>query len=163
MEIVKKYIVKVDIKELFLVKGSILFVGKNKIPYSAQNRERKYPFIDIKNTAFFEPFVERYKPGTYVKYKGRIYEVGTFNYSDKTYTLHNLNSTKAAEFGVTEKQIENEIVEIYYFISSRGIVQQAFIGKDKMADDWRRLTNNFYSTKEDAQKAKEEIINQFTK
>lgn len=152
----KKYIVKVSIKELFLNKGDILVVGADRIPYSVKNNGRKYPFIDIKNTIFFEPFTEKYKPGTCVKFDGVIYEIGTFDNASKTYSLFYLNSDKPCKFGVTENKLT--VVEMYYFLSSRGIVQQAFIGKDKTADDWRRLTNNFHPSKESAQKAKEEIL-----
>lgn len=62
----EKYIVKCDIKELYLKKGEILII-KNNTPCLAKNEERKFPYIDLHNTKFFEPFTEKFKRGDYVK------------------------------------------------------------------------------------------------
>lgn len=47
----EKYIVKCDIKELYLKKGEILII-KNSVPCLAKNEERKFPYIDLHNTKF---------------------------------------------------------------------------------------------------------------
>lgn len=108
----EKYIVKCDIKELYLKKGEILII-KNNTPCLAKNEERKFPYIDLHNTKIFEPF--------------------------------------------TEKWLEK--VEIYYFLSSKGVVQSAVTGKDEEADKWRKITNNFFTTKKCAQEEKIKILN----
>lgn len=44
-------------------------------------------------------------------------------------------------------------VNIYWFINSEGDISSTIFGKKKWADDWRMKIHNYYSTKELAQKA----------
>lgn len=82
----EKYIVKCDIKELYLKKGEILII-KNNTPCLAKNEERKFPYIDLHNTKFFEPFTEKFKRGDYVKYENIVYEVVGFDNGQKGMTF----------------------------------------------------------------------------
>lgn len=152
----KKYIVKCDIKELYLKKGEILII-KNNTPCLAKNEERKFPYIDLHSTKFFEPFTEKFKRGDYVKYENIVYEVVGFDNGQKRYDLCFIDSNRFAFKGVAEKLLEK--VEIYYFLSSKGVVQSAVTGKDEEADKWRKLTNNFFTTKKCAQEEKIKILN----
>ena len=152
----EKYIVKCDIKELYLKKGEILGI-KNGVPCLAKNEERKFPYIDLHNTKFFEPFTEKFKRGDYVKYENIVYEVVGFDNGQKRYDLCFIDSNKFAFKGVAEKWLEK--VEIYYFLSSKGVVQSAVTGKDEEADKWRKITNNFFTTKKCAQEEKIKILN----
>jgi hypothetical protein len=54
-------------------------------------------------------------------------------------------------------------VDIYYFISSSGKVQQDYVGRDKFADSFRKKNNNFFENKEDANKKLLELNLEFSK
>lgn len=155
----EKYIAKSDIKELYIKKGEILII-KNGVPCLVKNEERKFPFIDIHNVRFFEPFTEKFKSGDFVKFEKVVYEVVSFDNGQKKYDLCFIGSNKFAFKGVAEKYLEK--VEMYYFLSSKGIVQSAVTDKDEEADRWRKLTNNFFLTKQEAKNERIKILNSVT-
>lgn len=43
-------------------------------------------------------------------------------------------------------------VEIYYFYSSKGVIQMAIVGNDKSADEYRKTIGNYFSSSEEASK-----------
>lgn len=92
-----------------------------------------------------------------MKYENIVYEVVGFDNGQKRYDLCFIDSNRFAFKGVAEKWLEK--VEIYYFLSSKGVVQSAVTGKDEEADKWRKLTNNFFTTKKCAQEEKIKILN----
>ena len=49
------------------------------------------------------------------------------------------------------------ITNYYYFISSSGKVQRDIVGRDKMVDNFRMRTNNYFETKEEANNKLNEI------
>ena len=49
------------------------------------------------------------------------------------------------------------ITDYYYFISSSGKVQRDIVGRDKIVDNFRMRTNNYFETKEEANKKLLEI------
>lgn len=44
---------------------------------------------------------------------------------------------------------------VYWFINSKGTVHYAIAGKDEEADSWRKVSNNYFTTKEDANNYRE--------
>ena len=55
------------------------------------------------------------------------------------------------------------IIETYYFISSSGKVQRDFVGRDMFAEKFRKVNNNFFENKEDANKKLLELNLQISK
>lgn len=152
----KKYIVKCDIEALFLKKGDILVIN-NGIPCLERNIKQGFPFVDIHNVKFFEEYNDKFKIGEYVIYEKNLYIVNKINRVHKMYDLSFIGSNKIVVKNISETWLKK--AEIYYFLSSKGVVQSAIIDKDEVADKWRKLTNNFFMNKEDAQKRKDELIN----
>ncbi len=56
--------------------------------------------------------------------------------------------------------VESSLIkhEIYYFINSSGVVHSTFKGKDERADEYRKKSKNFYSSKDDANKSLDKIL-----
>lgn len=154
----KKYRLKNDIVELFLKRNDILVV-EGKITYLEKCKERTFPFIDVKNTEYFEPVKELFDNGSYVSYKNIVYVVDSFDKRLNGYNLKPYNSKKITLKGISERFLAK--VEVYYFLSSKGDVQYDIVGKNKEADIWRKYNNNFFLTKEEAQKEKVKILNKF--
>lgn len=77
-----------------------------------------------------------------------MYVIKTFNVKSKTYELSFVDSPKIAYSAIYESHLKE--TSIYYFVSSRGGVQMAVLGKDKTADRWRAVTNNMFAEKNDA-------------
>ena len=46
----------------------------------------------------------------------------------------------------------------YYFLSSKGIVQDAYEYNDCEADNWRKLIGNYFESKEDCKAYKEQLL-----
>lgn len=146
----EKYIVVQSVKTLNLTKGQLLIIDEKGVPYLAGDYNTKFPFIDIRNTDYFQSFKEKFKVGTYVSYNDIVYVISNFNVKSKTYELSFVDSPKIAYSAIYESHLKE--TSIYYFVSSRGGVQRAVLGKDKTADRWREYTNNCFETKDAADK-----------
>ena len=75
-------------------------------------------------------------------------------YGTPRYTL------KAVHINATCKHVyENDFksVNVYWFINSEGDIASAIFGKKKWADDWRMKIHNYYSTKELARTALDDM------
>lgn len=55
---------------------------------------------------------------------------------------------------------KNEIIvpKLYYFLSSKGIIQQDYTYRDEEAEKWRKAIGNFFETKEACKEYKEKIL-----
>lgn len=51
----------------------------------------------------------------------------------------------------------------YYFLSSKGIVQNDFTYRDEEVDKWRKAVGNFFEAKKDCQAYRQKIIDSFKK
>lgn len=89
------------------------------------------------------------------KNKSKIMQVVNFDYRTKQYKIVNVNDTKEIRF-VLEKNLTS--THMYYFINSRGRICNAYYGYDKEADEWRINSGNYFSSNEEATKAKAETI-----
>lgn len=52
-------------------------------------------------------------------------------------------------------------INMYWFLSSKGVVQDDIIGRDEFVEQWRKNTNNYFDNKEDCVKYREELIKKF--
>ena len=74
---------------------------------------------------------------------------------DKSYYI--LNNKQRIKF-------KNAVVaEYYYFISSTGKIQKDIVGRDTNVEQFRKATNNYFETKEEANKKLIEINLQISK
>jgi len=55
------------------------------------------------------------------------------------------------------------VIDYYYFISSSGKVQRDIVGRDGFTENFRKKTNNYFETKEEANKKLMEINLEITK
>lgn len=119
------------------------------IPYTTFKKNDVF-MVDGENNVFM-----KFKVGDIIRYKFRPKE-GT-----KVYQVTDINPTHITlkEYFTTRfETVPNsprytdamQKVEIYYFISSKGIVQYDVTGKDVMADEYRKRIGNYFKTKEEA-------------
>lgn len=112
--------------------------------------------IDYTNKEYFKEFVQDFVKGDYVSYnttKGKLYgEVIKFDHHRKEYSVRLENgSIINTKVGQLVKAFS------YFFINSEGEVHKQIAGKNKKRDNFCRLANIMFETKEDATKRLREI------
>lgn len=111
--------------------------------------------LNFNDKKYFKPMFMKFKVGDILRYKFRPKE-GT-----KVYQVTDINPTHITLkefFTKVSETVPNspcytdamQKAEIYYFISSKGIVQYDVTGKDVMADEYRKRIGNYFKTKEEA-------------
>lgn len=111
--------------------------------------------LNFKDSKYFKPMFMKFKVGDILRYKFRpkegtkVYQVTDIN---PTYiTLKEYFTTRTETVPNSPRYTDAmQKVEIYYFISSKGIVQYDVTGKDVMADEYRKRIGNYFKTKEEA-------------
>lgn len=115
----------------------------------------------VANTNYFriETIEQIFEDNKYVMFKDKekikVMQVISFDYRDKLYKIVNVNDNKDIRNVTSDKLISSHI---YYFINSRGRICNAYYGYDKEADEWRINSGNYFSSNEEATKAKAETI-----
>ena len=108
---------------------------------------------------FLKKTISLYPIGTTIANKNYtiIGKITHYKIEDKVYVIEKGSNRLYISF-------DNAIsVEIYYFISSSGKVQQDYVGRDDFADSFRKKNNNFFENKEDANKKLLELNLEFSK
>lgn len=80
-----------------------------------------------------------------------------FNELTNKYKIEYKEQNKKKEKWINSNEIT--IPEKYYFLSSKGIVQDDYTYRDEQAEHWRKITGNYFLNKEDCQKYREKLIN----
>ena len=134
------------------------------------DKENSNFYCIIDNTHCVVPIV--YNKDFFLKKTISLYPIGT-TIADKKNTINGKithyrieDKVYAIKRGSTEFYIPFDSavsIEIYYFISSSGKVQQDYVGRDKFADSFRKRNNNFFEDKEDANKKLKELNLEFSK
>lgn len=75
-------------------------------------------------------------------------EINSFGKPQYTLQAVHINATCVHVY-----EADIKAVNVYWFINSEGDISSTIFGKKKWADDWRMKIHNYYSTKELAQKA----------
>ena len=97
-----------------------------------------------------------------------IHQVGVYNANIKfrtdggiEYIAENCPIRKSICVGTKGSLSSQKINELptYWFINSRGVICTAVAGKDEDADRWRKLTDNYFDTKEACSNYYQYIIN----
>lgn len=120
--------------------------------------------LNFKDSKYFKPMFMKFKVGDILRYKFRpkegtkVYQVTDIN---PTYiTLKEYFTTRAETVPNSPRYTDAmQKVGIYYFISSKGIVQYDVTGKDVMADEYRKRIGNYFKTKEEANRFELKAIN----
>lgn len=125
------------------------------------------------NEAFFK-VGEEVKTTTFGETKFKIYEIKEqmIYYAGVIYNKYKyIVGTKSKKYTLTENQLIK--INKYWFINSEGRVNEVELKNDKR-DVWRKMTGNFFNTKEEAKayvdniwknkfgNLKEELLNEYT-
>lgn len=128
------------------------------------NKENNNFYCIIDDTHCVVPIV--YNKNFFLKKTISLYPIGTTIADKKNTIIGEITHYKieenvyAIKRGSTEFYIPFDsaiVIDIYYFISSSGKVQQDYVGRDKFADSFRKKNNNFFEDKEDANKKLKEL------
>lgn len=108
---------------------------------------------------FLKKTISLYPIGTIIANKNYaiIGKITNYIIEDKVYVIEKGSNSFYVSFDSAVS------VDIYYFISSSGKVQQDYVGRDKFADSFRKKNNNFFENKEDANKKLLELNLEFSK
>ena len=69
-----------------------------------------------------------------------------------TYTLKSRKHSRW--FAIDELAVSTK----YYFLSSKGIIQDDYTYRDEQVERWRKLVGNFFQTKEECERYRNELI-----
>ena len=126
----------------------------NELYYLITGKKKYMPIIYNKNL-FTKCVMNLYPIGSIISDKtdsNKSGEVLYYNMEDKLYVIKNGNGNHL------KIRFDNAIVrETYYFISSSGKVQRDYVGRDGFTENFRKKTNNYFVTKEEANKKLSEI------
>ena len=128
----------------------------------------KYPFLDINNREYFEiKTVEILPSNIKVKYQEESYYISKvvgfkqfcadLLYGDDIVPIYGLSKTR---YRKPEKEAVGVYVkpsETYWFINSSGKNCSTELGKDSIADRWRKRVGNYFTTKEECRKMYEKL------
>jgi len=126
----------------------------NNLYYLVDGKKVVVPFI-YKKDLFSKCVLSLYPIGAVISDKNNVNaygEVVYYNMENNVYVIKNSNDKHL------KIHFDNAIIrETYYFISSMGKVQRDFVGRDANTEKFRKATNNYFETKEDANKKLIEI------
>ena len=164
----RTYMVKRDIKCLKLKEGDhiaydnitcivkILYRKNNGGNFPKDAFECYNIPLDIKNLSFFEEYKEqKIKDGTFVLYhnnsykKFKLYKVTKYDKTGSykgTYTIKEVNGSDVVN-NLTEANLTIP-VKVYWFFNSEGSKCITYEGQNCKADEFRKMSNNYYDSKE---------------
>lgn len=127
---------------------------KNSLYYILDGKKVFVPF-NYESELFSKCVLALYPIGAVISDKNNANSYGEvvyYNMENNMYVIKNGNGSHL------KIHFDNAIVrDMYYFISSSGKVQRDIVGRDKMVDNFRMRTNNYFETKEEANKKLLEI------
>ena len=134
--------------------------NNNNLYYILDGKKVLVPFI-YKKELFSKCIMALYPIGADISDKNNVNangEVVYYQMENNTYVVKNNNGKQL------KIHFDNAIVrDMYYFISSSGKVQRDFVGRDNYVEKFRKVNNNFFEDKEDANKKLLELNLQFSK
>ena len=123
--------------------------NNNNLYYILDGKKVLVPFI-YKKELFSKCIMALYPIGADISDKNNVNangEVVYYQMVNNTYVVKNNNGKQL------KIHFDNAIVrDMYYFISSSGKVQRDFVGRDNYVEKFRKVNNNFFEDKEDANK-----------
>lgn len=123
----------------------------NNIKNLTNNNSYVPSFINLDNLEYFVPYYNDILPNTYAWYKGKLVFVKNISEKHAETTFNNRITTV--------KLSELTAPVIYYFISSKGKIQNDILNKDSTVDTFRMKQNNYFVNKDSAQKILDDIWN----
>ena len=155
---------KINIPEFGIKKGDIVAL-ENGVFSLEMSGKILPPYLKLDESILKEELdLRKFPNGTLVvpnpgklpsKFPGGLYVITDFSVRLKKYTVTSANDKSKSE---RLKATDFHVAELYYFIDSRGIVQMTYHGKDRAADHWRSLVDNMFSSKEDAEIYRKNLI-----
>lgn len=152
-------------KEFIYVKKDITLGGTIALLKGLKELDiiKKYPFLDFNNPDYFEhkTFETKFNVGDRCLYDNQywwVIDIDHYGYSkDWYYKIAKSKTARSKDMKcVSEKYMMP--CDTYWFINSEGAVSDAISGKNPTTDDFRKLTDNYFKTKEDAQARLKEIL-----
>ena len=148
--------------------------AREKIYFREENKNgsTKELYYLITGKKIYMPFI--YNNDLFTKCVKNLYPIGSI-ISDKTdanksgevlYYIMESNKyvVRNGCCNIISIYFDNAIVtNYYYFISSSGKVQRDIVGRDGFTENFRKKTNNYFETKEEANKKLSEIHLEITK
>lgn len=131
-----------------IAKGNIIDTTEYSI---GDGRSHSPIIVNFNNEEYFKPFERKYKDGDVVCHtnlKKRFGVIRGYDIKQKRYMLHLEDGTD-----MTASELHLTPSKVYYFINTEGKVCSTYKGKNLKRDEYCRLTNNMYDTKELADKA----------
>ena len=160
----KYYDFLIDIPEFKIKKGDVCYRENGKYLMESSNRELPSYLKMDSNVISAHPYDRMFENGTFVipngqvlpsKYPSGLYVITDFYVRQNKYAIQSINdNSKTASVSVKNFKV----AEIYFFIDSKGKIQMTYTGKDKDADEWRKISFNMFKKKEDAQKYRDSVI-----
>lgn len=159
-----------DISVLDLKKGDVVrFDSHQCVLYRLDKSQMGIllPLDPNNHNWFVDTYLPKFENGQYVIFNDtynnntvkRFCFVDSFDPDLGDYNLK-VATGNQVYLNVNENKIE--AVETYWFFNSKGQICLTYVGRDKEADSYRKITNNWYRTKADAQeyraKIEEEMI-----
>lgn len=127
----------------------------NNLYYLVDGKKVVVPFI-YKKDLFSKCVLSLYPIGAVISDKNNVNAFGEVVYYNMENNLYVIKNSNDKHLNI---HFDNAIVrEIYYFISSMGKVQRDFVGRDANAEKFRKATNNYFETKDEAIKKISEIF-----
>ena len=134
--------------------------NNNNLYYILDGKKVLVPFI-YKKELFSKCIMALYPIGADISDKNNVNangEVVYYQMENNTYVVKNNNGKQL------KIHFDNAIVrDMYYFISSSGKFKRDFVGRDNYDEKFRKVNNNFFEDKEDANKKLLELNLQFSK
>ena len=137
-------------------RGKIYFRNEenNNLYYLVDGKKVIVPFI-YKKDLFSKCVLSLYPIGAVISDKNNVNALGEvvyYNMENNVYVVKNGSNNHL------KIHFDNAIVrDMYYFISSSGKVQRDYVGRDGFTENFRKKTNNYFKTKEEANKKLSEI------
>lgn len=132
----------------------------NNLYYILNGKKVVVPFIYRKDL-FSKCVLSLYPIGAVISDKNNVNALGEVVYYNMENNLYVIKNGNGSHLKIC---FDNAIVrETYYFISSSGKVQRDYVGRDVFTENFRKKTNNYFKTKEEANKKLNEINLEITK
>ena len=132
----------------------------NNLYYILNGKKVVVPFI-YKRDLFTKCVMNLYPIGAVISDKNNVNALGEvvyYNMENNLYVVKNCSNNHL------KIHFDNAVVrDMYYFISSSGKVQRDYVGRDGLTENFRKKTNNYFETKEEANKKLIEINLQISK
>lgn len=139
--------------------------------YASEQLKEKLPFMDFGNTEYFEfSQSECIEPGTRVRFTGNGDCYYVINLIQVTSKRNSSNSIAEARYNISKSMTDRPkeyrtaresqliVMNLYWFLDSKGIPQKGYSGENPDADNWRSKSRNMFETKEEAMMRRAEIM-----